>query len=163
MEIWQAILIHQESKHQQPVVKRPAQDQGERIRTRGNKSHHRSWVQIRSNNKCHLRGLIHMGGSKKTHLRAGIHMADNKMAHPQLDSSENKVHFRTISQDPLPVIEVTNIVENGEDVLSNAIRIVCVGSGVRTPIVILQVSGKRLLLQPKSHVWVITTFPFFHA
>lgn len=92
-----------------------------------------------------------MGSSNKAYLRTGIHPAGNNMAHARVNSRENKL-FRRGSQVPLLVIEVTNTVENMEDVLSNVTRIVCVGSGVRTPSVILQFPGNRLLLQPNSHV-----------
>lgn len=101
-----------------------------------------------SNNQVHLRGLAHMGSSNKVYLREGVNPAGNSMAHPRMD----KTLFRRSSQVPLLVIEVTNTVENMEDVLSNATRIVCVGSGARTPSVILQFGGNRLLLQPNSHV-----------
>lgn len=92
-----------------------------------------------------------MGSNKKAYLRTGVHLAGNNMAH-RLNSSENKPLFRRDSQLPLLVTEVTNTVENMEDVLSHATRIVSVGSGARTPSVILQFPGKKFLLQPNSHV-----------
>lgn len=81
-----------------------------------------------------------------------VHLAGHNMSHPRVNIRENKPLFRRGSQVPLLVIKVTNTVENMEDVLSNAIRVVYVGSGVRTPSVILQFSGNRFLLQPNSHV-----------
>lgn len=80
-----------------------------------------------------------MGGNNKAHLRT-ILMRGNNETH------------QMGSQVPLLDIEVTNTVDNLEDVLSNAIQIVYVGSGVRMPIVILPFLGNRLLLRPKSHV-----------
>lgn len=92
-----------------------------------------------------------MGSNKKAYLRTGFHLAGSNMTH-QLNSSENKPLFRRDSQLPLLVTEVANTVENMEDVLSHATRIVSVGSGARTPSVILQFTGKQFLLQPNSHV-----------
>ena len=108
-----------------------------------------------SNNQPHLRGVIHMGGNNKARLRGRIHMGSNNKAHLRGRihmGSNNKAQFRVGPQVPLLVIEVINIVENTEDVHSNAIQTVYVGRGVRTPTVILHLLGNKLLLQPKSHV-----------
>lgn len=102
-----------------------------------------------------------MGSNNKAYLRMGVHLAGNNMADPRVNSRKNKALFRRSSQLPLLVFEVTNTVENMEDVLSNATRIVCVGSGARMPSVILQSGGNRLLLQPNSHVLVITISSHF--
>lgn len=137
MVIWQGMVYPGRNRQQLRVKLRHRPVQYQR---RHNNPHHRGWIRMRGNQNSHLRRLVHMGSSNKAYLRRGIHMVGNE------------IHFRKGPQVPLLVIKVTNTVDNMEDVLSNAIRAVCVGSGVRTPSVILQFSGNRLLPQPNSHV-----------
>lgn len=117
------------------------------LQCRQGELHHSNSHQICGNNKACPREVAHLGSNNKAYLRGVAYIDSNNKAYLR-----DKAPFRRSSQVPLLVFGVINTVENMEDVLSNATRIVCVGSGARTPSVILQFSGNRLLLQPSSHV-----------
>lgn len=140
MEIWQAFLQRRQGKvHPGLKLRHNKAHKGS-----NNKGHLRGLARMGSrNNKAHLRGLTPMGSSNKAYPRMG--------AHPRARVVD-KTLFRRSSHVPLLVIQATNTVENMEDVLLNATRVVCVGSGARIPSVILQFTGNRLLVHPNSHV-----------
>lgn len=148
MEIWQAFL-HRRQRKVHPGLKLR---HNKAHKGSNNKAHLRGLAHMGSrNNKAHLRRLTPMGSSNKAYLRMGAHPVGNSIAHPRARVVDKTLPRRS-SHVPLLVFKVTNTVENMEDVLLNATRVVCVGSGARMPSVILQFTGNRLLVHPNSHV-----------